>query len=429
MKGVLCSDIYKILSAPSYGYNIMMFDADGTGTINPAEAKWFYVRPVNFMIQAPDSDDNVRPEVYLWKSLDIRDEQTKEVLKRLKSISNQYGYGFTIYDFGNGNLPKKFSHIAMRNMEENKVNESISESLSGSAMRSYYKLPRAKMVVVHKSRVQEEVRGSRSRNIKEVFVECNGERRRMKTTNLHAARAMTHHLNEGGMWGDKFSTHIDNSASDLETLKNLLSELEISGKSHPAQKTLQYIKSIKENLKHAGTPRGYHASLSSHKFLPRIGSSYIENFANKLGTLSSEGERNNCFAKYFLIDECKMLPEHMKTINGNLMTDRDPKDISKAAKRLCLGCVPVSGEFNMNDIDADDDVQKVLLFGTQIADIIDDDIISEVLTSICDKPYMEPSDAQFIISLGNSVLGSNRSHREVLLEPEVKNLNEWINKN
>ena len=35
MKGVLCSDIYKILAAPQYEYNITMFDDEGTGTINP----------------------------------------------------------------------------------------------------------------------------------------------------------------------------------------------------------------------------------------------------------------------------------------------------------------------------------------------------------------------------------------------------------
>lgn len=424
MKGVLCSDIYKILAAPSYGYNIMMFSDDGEGTINPTEAKWFYVRPVNFMIQAPSGDDNVRPEVYLWKSTDIKDEQTLQVLKRLKNISNQYGYGFTVHDFGSGNLPKKFSHIAMRNMEETK-NKELTEGLSGSAMRSYYKLPRAKMVVVHKSRVQEEVRGSRTRNVKEIFVESNGERRRMRTNNLHAARAMTHHLNEGGLYEDKFGTHIETSASDLELLKSLLSELEIGGRKHHASKTLQYINNIKQNLKLAGTPRGYQQSIGAQKLLPRIGNTYIDDFATKLGVISNDSDRNKCFAKYYLMEECSRLPEYLNTIQRNLVSDiGDPKLISKAAKRLCLGCVPVDGEFNM-DMNADDEDQ-VLLFGSQISDLIQDEIIKEVLESICEKPYMEPADAKFIIALGNSVLGRNKAKREVLLEPELEALKEWV---
>lgn len=424
MKGVLCSDIYKILSAPSYSFNIMMFSEDGEGTINPTEAKWFYVRPVNFMIQAPSGDDDVRPEVYLWKSTDIKDEQTLQVLKRLKNVSNQYGYGFTVYDFSSGNLPKKFSHIAMRNMEETKSKD-LNESLSGSAMRSYYQLPRAKMVVVHKSRVQEEVRGSRTRNVKEVFVESNGERRRMRTNNLHAARAMTHHLNEGGLYDDKFGTHIETSASDLDLLKGLLSELEIGGRSHHASRTLQFINNIKNSLKLAGSPRGYRDSLGAQKLQPRIGYTYIDDFANKLGVISNDSEKNKCFAKYYLMDECSRLPEYLNTIQRNLVSDiGDPKELSRAAKRLCLGCVPVDGEFHMEPTG---DENEVLLFGSQIADLIQDDIIKEVLESICDKPYMEPADAKFVIALGNSVLGRNTAKREVLMEPELEALKEWAN--
>ena len=423
MQGVLCSDIYKILATPAYGFNIMMFDSEGEGTINPSTAKWFYVRPVNFMIQAPDESDNVRPEVYLWKSADIKDEQTKVVLKRIKNAANQYGYGFTINDFGSGNLPKKFSHIAMRNMEETKLQESLHEGLSGSAMRSYYQLPRAKMVVVHKSKVQEEVRGSRTRNIKEVFVECNGERKRMGTNNLHAARAMTHHLNEGGQWGDKYGSHLETTASDLERLKTLLSDLQIGGKEYHANRTLQYINRLKDNLKRAGSPRGYQDSLKSLNLAPRIGNKYIEDFANKLSSISQDSDKNKAFAKYHLIDECSRLPEYLNTIQRNLIGEYEPTMISKAAKRVCLGCVPADGQFDMTDGDEDGD--KVLMFGSQIAGILQDEIILDALETMCDKPELEPDDAKFIIALGNSVLGHNKATREILLEPELEALKEW----
>ena len=424
MKGVLCSDIYKILAAPAYGYNIMMFSEEGEGTINPSEAKWFYVRPVNFMIQAPDANDSVRPEVYLWKSTDIKDEQTKEVLKRIKNVANQYGYGFTLYDFGSGNLPKKFSHIAMRNMEETKIQESLHEGLSGSAMRSYYQLPRAKMVVVHKSRVQEEVRGSRTRNVKEVFVECNGERRRMSTNNLHAARAMTHHLNEGGQWDDKYGTHIETTASDMDMLKALLSDLQLGKKDYHANRTLKYIERLKDSLKRAGSPRGYQDSVKSINLIPRIGNTYIEDFANKLGMISPDADKNKIFAKYHLIDECSKLPEYLNTIQRNLIGDYEPKMISKAAKRVCLGCVPADGHFHM---EPSDDENQVLLFGTQIAGVLQDEIILDVLESISEKPELEPDDAKFIIALGNSVIGHNKAKKEILVEPELEALKEWAN--
>lgn len=312
----------------------------------------------------------------------------------------------------------------MRNMEETKVQESLNEGLTGSAMRSYYHLPRAKMVVVHKSKVQEEVRGSRTRNVKEIFVECNGERRRMGTPSLAAAKAMTHHLNEGGQWGDKFGSHIETSASDLEVLKSLLSDLGISGREHHANKTLQYINNIKSNLSRAGTPRGYHDVVSSHSLSPRIGNTYIDGFANKLSTISNDADKNRCFAKYHLIDECSRLPEYLNTIQRNLAGDFEPKMISKSAKRVCLGCVPTDGDFHMEDGEGDDK-EKVLMFGSQIVDILQDDIIKEALSNICEKPSLEPDDAKFVIALGNSVLGLNKAKKEVLVEPELKALKEW----
>lgn len=423
-QGVLCSDIYKVLAAPSYQYQITMFDEEGQGTITPSEAKWFYVMPINFMIQVPDvAETTIRPEVYLWKSNDIKDEQSREVLERLKTTANQYGYGFTIYDFGSGNLPKKFSHIAMRNMEETKVQESLNEGLTGSARRSYFTLPRAKMVVVHNMKVQEEVRGSRTRNIKEVFIECNGERRRMSTNNLYAAKAMTHHLNEGGTWGDRFSTHVDGYSQDLDSLMRLLADLEISGKTVQANKTKQYIQSIKDYLKRASTPRGYADSVRSINLVPRVGNKYIDDYANKLSSMSGDANNNRCFARHHLMQECSKLPAYLNTAQSNITGEYDPKDISTAVKRVCLGCVPVDGDFYMEPSDGDEN--KVLMFGNQIAGLIQDPIVKEILENICTKPYMEPNDAEFIIALGNSVLGRNKAKKEVLVEPELKKLEEW----
>lgn len=424
-QGVLCSDIYKVLAAPSYSYQITMFDAGGQGTITPSEAKWFYIMPVNFMIQVPDvSETTIRPEVYLWKSNDIKDEQTREVLERIKNTSNQYGYGFTVYDFGSGNLPKKFSHIAMRNVEETKIQESLLEGLTGSAMRSYYQLPKAKMVVVHSMRVQEEVRGSRTRNIKEVFVECDGERRRMSTNNLFAAKAMTQHLNEGGIWGDRFSTYIDTHSQDLEALKNLLSDLELSGKAVQANKTKQYIHNIKDFLKRSSTPKGYADSIRSISLVPRVGNKYIDEYALKLNSMSDNAENNKCFARHHLIRECSNLPAYLNTAQSNITGDYEPKDISASVKRVCLGCVPVDGEFSM---EPSGEENKVLLFGNQIVGIIQDNIIKEVLENICTKPYMLPHDAEFVIALGNSVLGRNTAKKEMIVEPELKNLEKWAN--
>lgn len=427
-QGVLCSDIYKVLAAPSYKYNITMFGEDGAGTINPTEAKWFYVKPVNFMIQVPEgSEITIRPEVYLWKGVDIKDEQTREVLNRLKSTANQYGYGFTIYDFGSGNLPKKFSHIAMRNMEETKIQESLNEGLSGSGMRSYYSLPKARMIIVHSERIQEEVHGSRSRNIKEIFIECNGERRRFKFNNLNSAKAMTRHLNEGGLWNDRMGNSIMEYGGDLSLLKELLSELNINGKALQSNRVLQFIHNIKDYLKRTSTPRGYAQAVQEIGSTPRVGNKYIDEFAKRLGSSlgsSANTDAYRSYARHHLMQECKNLGMYSNVIESNCTLDVDPLELKKVAKRVCLGCVPTTGEF---EFEPNDSADKVLLFGNQIAGVIQDDVIKDVLEHILSKPQILTDDARFICALGNSVIGRNKPKQQVQPK-ELTTLTEWISK-
>ncbi|HHJ1044948.1 TPA: hypothetical protein ACQFIS_004919, partial [Escherichia coli] len=86
--------------------------------------------------------------------------------------------------------------------------------------------------------------------------------------------------------------------------------------------------------------------------------------------------------------------------------------------------VPVDGEFEFGEIP--DDENKVLMFGNKIVDLIQDGIIKDAVMGICEKPYMEPSDAKFIIAVGNSLLG-NKPKKQILLEPELESLKEWAN--
>ncbi|AXC39249.1 UNVERIFIED_ORG: hypothetical protein [Escherichia phage CMSTMSU] len=68
----------------------------------------------------------------------------------------------------------------------------------------------------------------------------------------------------------------------------------------------------------------------------------------------------------------------MNTIRQNISTDvPDPKEITRSAKRVCLGCVPVDGEFEFGD--TPDDENKVLMFGNKIVDLIQDGIIKDAV--------------------------------------------------
>ena len=171
-----------------------MFKDDGASTISPVEANWYYIKPINAMIQIPNEDD--RNEIFFWKSIDLTGDDVIELLARIKGICNNFGYGFTISDFGGSNLPKQFSHLAVR------MTQDVKEGYEGSAFKSYYMYENAKMVITHSSKVDETKRGARTRKVKSIFVECNNERRVFPVGSLSSAKAMVHHLGRGGAWDD-----------------------------------------------------------------------------------------------------------------------------------------------------------------------------------------------------------------------------------
>lgn len=405
-RGIVPSDIYKILAAPTYDFTISMYDAGGEGTISPINAKWFYVKPLNFMIQVPNGTDPlIRPEVYLWKSIEIRDEQTKEILNRLKNCANQYGYGFTINDFSNGNLPKKFSHIAMRNVEETQ----LQESFTGSSLRSYYKLPKAKAIIVHSTKINED--SERTSNIKEIFIDSMGERFRLKTPNIDAAKALTLHMNENGSWNDKYSSHIENTAKDLVALTELLPSLS----NHPIlrKKAQSYISELTKSLKNSSSPKGYSYDIANIRSVPRIGKQFIENFARRLGDFPPE--LSNSLSRQFLIRECSRMHEYASIIYDNIDMSNRPnlnkRDIITLAKKLCLGALELEDSLQEPLHIGTDNLsprEKVLMFGSAIAGLVKNDIIKEVLENLCSKPYLEEKEGHFINAAGNSALGKYR---------------------
>lgn len=103
------------------------------------------------------------------------------------------------------------------------VEEAITESLSrmfGSARTSQQTLENVRILVKHKTPVDENIRGSRTRHISAIFLECNGERFRFPHTYLPGARAMAQHMSHGGTMGDKVGAYISESVGQLLKLQS-----------------------------------------------------------------------------------------------------------------------------------------------------------------------------------------------------------------
>lgn len=103
------------------------------------------------------------------------------------------------------------------------VDEAVMESFSkmfGSLKTSQQTLENVRILVKHKTPVDETVRGSRTRHISAIFLECNGERFRFPHTYLPGARAMAQHLAHGGTMADKVGSYISESTGNLLKLQS-----------------------------------------------------------------------------------------------------------------------------------------------------------------------------------------------------------------
>lgn len=103
------------------------------------------------------------------------------------------------------------------------VDEAVMESFSkmfGSMKTSQQTLENVRILVRHKVPVDESIRGSRSRHISAIFLECNGERFRFPHNYLPGARAMAQHLAHGGIVADKVGSYISESVGQLLKLQS-----------------------------------------------------------------------------------------------------------------------------------------------------------------------------------------------------------------
>ena len=124
---------------------------------------------------------------------------------------------------------KRFSGIVkatnkqFNNDKKGVKEDSITESLSkmfGSARTSQQTMENVRILVRHKTPVDESVRGSRTRHIGAIFLECNGERFRFPHTYLPGARAMAQHMSHGGTMNDKVGSYINESTGQLLKLQS-----------------------------------------------------------------------------------------------------------------------------------------------------------------------------------------------------------------
>jgi hypothetical protein len=211
----IAEDIFKILKGN--GHNIKIFTDEGENTIDPTSARRFYIPSLGSMINLDETDTKREIRVSINANTDIN--EFKDTLALLKNLANKSIVEYTLKSFTKAIEPKDQDYQAQKARDMKQVQEGIGAAY-GSSKSSYQQLENAKLIIKHNKTVNEESRGSRSRNISAIYVEnADGERYKMPTNNLAGGRAMLRHVKEGGTPYDDFGTHIQEQCNELKKLK------------------------------------------------------------------------------------------------------------------------------------------------------------------------------------------------------------------
>lgn len=297
----------KIFSViKGHGHILSMYKEDGMDTTDAAEARRFFVMKPNYMITLDDETNTIK----INKNSDLDLEDLESIMKQMKNLARENMLNTQVRVFGKEITPKDFAYQAkkfkdkqmsgiseaetkstytvtfnngksrnvkaknrdeakrkavasadganpggsiliigvksIKKLKEADITEASLSRMTGSKKTSYQTLESVKLIVRHRKAVDEEVRGSRSRQIKAIFLEQAGERFRFPHNHLAGARAMARHMYEGGNMQDTIGEYIIESVSNLIQLAEFIRYTRTNKLINETSEDV--IKIVKENI-------------------------------------------------------------------------------------------------------------------------------------------------------------------------------------
>lgn len=166
-------------------------DEDGASTLDQTKATYQYLPKQGIMVMVNHESNPPDVEVWFDPATTNEDWFQNKFKPMIQAIARGYLYGTTVRSYAGEITPKQLSH-------RTEVTES-----RNSLKISYHPLGETKIRVAHSKSVTEEKPGARSRNIKALFIEKDGERFRFPYNHLLGARVMALHVESGGKpWDD-----------------------------------------------------------------------------------------------------------------------------------------------------------------------------------------------------------------------------------
>ena len=238
-------------------------NTDGKSVAVPEEARYFYIQNPNIMIFLDDESSEIK--FHIGEDVDIDTSSVSKLIKLVKNLARSNLMDFDIRTFGKHIEPKNYVFNIEKNKEQ-EMNDVLGEGLSpleGSTKTSRQTLENVRLIIRHKKPVNEEQRGSRSRNISAIFVEnSDGERFKYPHKHLSGARAMARHVSNGGVPSDMVGEAIIEQTTTLVKLKEFINIVNKQGLVNEANRDVvlnvkRQIESVKENINRIQGPKGY----------------------------------------------------------------------------------------------------------------------------------------------------------------------------
>lgn len=150
-------------------------------------------------------------------------------LKEMRKFAKRNMMNFDVRNIGKNQLDKRDYEAITKNSSQYTTDEITMESVSrmyGSTKTSYQTVESAKIIVKHRAAIDEDKRGSRSRQIQAIFIENSSkERFKFPFKYLPGARAMARHVNAGGNPHDELGSHIVECVKEMYDLRNFVRKL------------------------------------------------------------------------------------------------------------------------------------------------------------------------------------------------------------
>lgn len=264
----VATEVRKIIKGS--GYRLEMFTEQGDSTLDDREARRFFLKPSNIMVTVSEEDAILK----LHKPDNVELDEIENLHATLKNLSRKYRLNFDFKSFGHSLKPKDYVHQAIKSInDEELAMRQMAEGMSpmaGSTKSSYQLVDDSvKLIVRHSKPVDETVRGSRSRNIKALFIE-NGAGERFQYPHIHlaGARAMARHVSMGGTPYDSIGSHIAKLSEDYKKLQRFVRYAKSNNVVN--EETANIIEAIKDryqdirkNLSRLTSVRGYTEQVSA----------------------------------------------------------------------------------------------------------------------------------------------------------------------